>query len=132
MGYIRFAARTGTLAALAAALVLVPAVLASPAQAKSANTAALQVDLRALHHYHGTIDGGFGQYTDKSVHAFQRHYHVSADGEVGHVTLKLLIHGRSSGGGGGGGGGPTGPVRFYRPVDAPITSPFGMRWGRPH
>jgi Peptidase family M23/Putative peptidoglycan binding domain len=208
MGYPRSAARTGTLAALAVALVLVPAVFASAAQAKSANTAALQVAMRALHHYdgkidgirgpatthglrvfqkahhltvdgivgsdtlralgwrgramigqrivkrhmkgwdvsaiqfmlhgrgfyHGKIDGGFGSYTDRMVHAFQRHYHVSADGEVGHVTLKLLIHGRSSsgGGGGGGGGGPTGPVRFYRPVDAPITSPFGMRWGRPH
>jgi Peptidase family M23/Putative peptidoglycan binding domain len=203
MGYIRSTARTGTLAALAVAALLVPAVLASPAQAKSANTAALQVALRALHHYdgkidgirgpetthglrvfqkahhltvdgivgdetrralgwrgrakigqrvvkrhmkgwdvaavqfmlhgrgyyHGTIDGGFGQYTDRSVHNFQRHYHVSADGEVGPVTLKLLIHGRSSSGGG---GGPTGPVRFYRPVDAPITSPFGMRWGRMH
>jgi hypothetical protein len=208
MGYPRSAARTGTLAALAVALVLVPAVFATSALAKSANTAALQVAMRALHHYdgkidgirgpatthglrvfqkahhltvdgivgsdtlralgwrgrarigerivkrhdrgwdvaavqfmlhgrgfyHGTIDGGFGQYTDKSVHRFQRHYHVSADGEVGHVTLKLLIHGgsSSSSGGGGGGGGPTGPVRFYRPVDAPITSPFGMRWGRPH
>jgi peptidoglycan hydrolase-like protein with peptidoglycan-binding domain len=208
MGYLRSAARTGTLrlAALAAAVMLVPAALASPAHAKSANTAALQVALRALHHYdgkidgirgpatthglrvfqkahhltvdgivgegtlrelgwrgrakigqrvvkrhlkgwdvaavqfmlhrrgfyRGTIDGGFGQHTDKSVHRFQRHYHVSADGEVGPVTLKLLVHGRSSGGGGGGGGGPTGPVRFYRPVDAPITSPFGMRWGRPH
>jgi hypothetical protein len=193
------------LAAIAAAVLLVPAVLASPALAKSANTAALQVALRALHHYdgkidgirgpetthglrvfqkahhltvdgivgprtlralgwrgradigertvhrhhrgwdvaavqfmlhrrgfyRGRIDGGFGHYTDRMVHRFQRHYHVSADGEVGPITLKLLIHGRSSGGGGGGGG-PSGPVRFYRPVDAPITSPFGMRWGRMH
>jgi lysozyme family protein len=207
MGYLRPAVRTGTLAALLFALLLVPAVVASPARASSANTAALQVAMKALHHYDGpidgirghdtthglrvfqkahhltvdgivgpetlkelgwrgrarigqrivkrhmkgwdvsavqfmlhrrgfysaTIDGGFGQYTDKAVHHFQRHYHVSADGEVGRVTLKLLIHGRSSGGGGGGGGGgPSGPVRFYRPVDAPITSPFGMRWGRMH
>ena len=204
MGYLRSAARTGTLAALAVALLVVPAVLASPAAAKSANTAALQVAMRALHHYHGkidgirgpetthalrvfqkahhltvdgivgaqtlralgwrgramigqrtvkrhmkgwdvaavqfmlhrrgfyhgTIDGGFGQYTDKSVHAFQHHYHVSADGEVGPITLKLLIHGRSSSGGGGDSG--SGPINFYRPVDAPITSPFGMRWGRMH
>jgi peptidoglycan hydrolase-like protein with peptidoglycan-binding domain len=206
MGYPRSAARTGTFAALAAALLLVPAVFASPAGAVSANTAALQVAMKALHHYDGpidgirgpqtthglrvfqkahhltvdgivgpqtlralgwrgrakigerivkrhmkgwdvaaiqfmlkrrgfyagTVDGGFGQMTDRGVHGFQRHYHVSADGEVGRVTLKLLIHGRSSGGGGGGGGEPSGPVRFYRPVDAPITSPFGMRWGRMH
>jgi murein DD-endopeptidase MepM/ murein hydrolase activator NlpD len=59
--------------------------------------------------------------------------HLSADGEVGPRTLKALIHGRSSGGGGGTGHGtPSGPVRFYRPVDAPITSGFGMRWGRMH
>ncbi|HKP89213.1 MAG TPA: peptidoglycan DD-metalloendopeptidase family protein [Thermoleophilaceae bacterium] len=203
MGYLRSAARTGTLAALAVALLIVPAVFASPAHAVSANTAALQVALKALHHYDGsidgirgpqttralkhyqrahhltvdgivgsetlrelgwrgrkrwgqryiergdkgwdvamlqfllkrrgyypgTVDGGFGHMTDKGVHRFQRSRGLSADGVVGPITMRALSGHSSSGGGG---GGPTGPVRFYRPVDAPITSPFGWRWGRPH
>jgi peptidoglycan hydrolase-like protein with peptidoglycan-binding domain len=197
---IRSLARAVALAGLALCLLH-----AAPASASSANTAALQVAMKALHHYPGaidgvrgpqtthglrvfqkahhltvdgivgpatyralgwrgraqigqravhrhekgwdvagvqfllrrrgfspgTIDGGFGQGTDSAVHRFQRSVHLSADGIVGSHTLHALIHGGSSGGGGGSGT-PSGPVRFLRPVNAPITSPFGMRWGRMH
>src|SRR5205085_11530107 len=60
---------------------------------------------------------------------------LGVDGLAGPATIGALGHGSSSKGGGGGGGsssGPSGPVRFLRPVHAPITSGFGMRWGRPH
>jgi murein DD-endopeptidase MepM/ murein hydrolase activator NlpD len=100
---------------------------------KGWDVAAIQFILRKRGFSPGTIDGGFGQGTDTAAHRFQRHCHLSADGVVGPKTLDALWHGCSSHhGGGGGGGGPSGPVRFYRPVSAPITSPFGMRWGRMH
>jgi peptidoglycan hydrolase-like protein with peptidoglycan-binding domain len=182
MPSFRSAARAGVLAVL---LLGALSVLPASASASSANTAALQVALKALHHYDGSIDGvvgpqtlhalgwrgreqlgkrlvrrhekgwdvaavqfllgergyspgtpdgGFGQLTDTATHRFQRHCGMSADGVVGSHTLHALIHGCSGGGssGGGGGGGPSGPVRFFRPVNAPITSPFGMRNGRMH
>jgi murein DD-endopeptidase MepM/ murein hydrolase activator NlpD len=202
MPSFRSAARAGVLAALVLGAL---SVLPASASASSANTAALQVALKALHHYDaaidgisgpktrhglrvfqkahhltvdgivgpqtlhalgwrgreqlgkrlvrrhqkgwdvaavqfllgergyspGTPDGGFGQLTDTATHRFQRHCHMSADGMVGSHTLHALIHG-CSGGGSSGGGGPSGPVRFFRPVNAPITSPFGMRGGRMH
>jgi peptidoglycan hydrolase-like protein with peptidoglycan-binding domain len=100
---------------------------------KGWDVAAIQFMLGRRGYSAGTPDGGFGQRTDTAAHRFQRHCHLSADGVVGPKTLKALIHGCSSGGShGGGGGGPSGPVRFFRPVNAPITSPFGMRWGRMH
>ncbi|MEA2353407.1 MAG: hypothetical protein QOJ14_1821 [Thermoleophilaceae bacterium] len=95
---------------------------------KGWDVAAIQFLLHRRGFYPGTIDGGFGQMTDSGVHRFQRSVHLSADGMVGSHTLHALIHG----GDGGGSGKPSGSVRFYRPVDAPITSPFGMRWGRMH
>ena len=100
---------------------------------KGWDVAAVQFLLRRNGYSPGTIDGGFGQLTDTAAHRFQRHCHMSADGVVGPKTLDALQNDACpSSGGGGGGGGPTGPVRFCRPVDAPITSPYGMRWGRMH
>jgi peptidoglycan hydrolase-like protein with peptidoglycan-binding domain len=200
---LRSLARAGVLAALT--LGLLPATSAA---ASSPNTAALQVALKALHHYGGpidgirgprtthglrvfqkthhltvdgivgratlralgwrgraqlgqravrrgtrgwdvvevqfllrrrgfspgTIDGGFGHGTDSALHRFQRSVSLSADGVAGSHTIQALIHGASShpSGSGRGSGSPSGPVRFLRPVNAPITSPFGMRWGRMH
>jgi peptidoglycan hydrolase-like protein with peptidoglycan-binding domain len=98
---------------------------------KGWDVAAIQFLLHRRGFYSGTIDGGFGQMTDSAVHRFQRSVHLSADGMVGSHTLHALIHG-ASGGGGNGSSTPSGPVRFYRPVNAPITSGFGMRWGRMH
>src|SRR3954470_1522902 len=90
MGYTRSAARTGTLAALAVALVLVPVVFAPAAQAKSANTAALQVAMRALHHYDGKIDGIRGPETTHGLRVFQKAHHLPGDGIVGDATLRAL------------------------------------------
>jgi peptidoglycan hydrolase-like protein with peptidoglycan-binding domain len=198
------------------ACMLAASVLIAPAQAAargSANTAALQVALKALHHYSGGIDGmngprtkravrhyqrahrlpvdgvagprtlrslgprgrprlgsramssgdrgwdvaglqwllrqrgfrpngtdgGFGANTASAVRRAQARYGLTVDGVAGAATINALKRGRgapsSSGGGGGGNqnvGNPTGPVRFLRPTHGPITSPFGMRWGRPH
>ena len=209
MQSFRSAAATGVLAVLVLALAAAPA-----AAAPSANTAALQVALRALHHYSGSIDGvrgpgttrgvrifqkshhlpvdgivgprtlsalgvrgapplghrvmrrgergwdvaalqfllqrrgfspgsidgGFGAGTDAALRRYQRSAGLTADGRAGSATLHAVVHGArpsSSGGGSNSGhgsasGSPSGPVRFLRPVSAPITSPFGMRWGRMH
>jgi hypothetical protein len=189
------------LARMAAAAVAL-AIAASPAHAASANVAALQVALKALHHYNGAIDGikgpqttravrrvqrahglavdgiagprtrralgqrgrpnlgsrvmrrghrgwdvaalqflltrrgfrtsvdgGFGPLTESAVRRFQSSRGLTADGLAGLATIRAVkrrasVRGHS--------GTPTGPVRFLRPVDAPITSYFGMRWGRMH
>ncbi|MEA2397564.1 MAG: hypothetical protein QOK25_1120 [Thermoleophilaceae bacterium] len=209
MPSFRSAAAAGLFTALALAIAAVPA-----AAAPSPDTAALQVALRALHHYGGaidgvrgpgttrgvrifqkshhlpvdgiagprtrgalgvrgapslghrimrrgqrgwdvaelqfllkrrgfspgSIDGGFGAGTDSALRRYQRSRGLTADGRAGAATLHALVHGVSSvgsgsssgSGSGSGSGSPSGPVRFLRPVNAPITSPFGMRSGRPH
>jgi peptidoglycan hydrolase-like protein with peptidoglycan-binding domain len=192
-------------AALVAAIVVTLALAVPPAQARSANVAALQVALRALHHYNGAIDGIKGPQTRRAVRRFQRAHRLDVDGIAGPRTRRALgRRGRPSlgsrvmkrghrgwdvaalqflltrrgfrtsidGGFGasteaavrrfqssrgltvdglagratiraakrrGGGavrqqssGGPTGPVRFLRPVNASVSSGFGMRWGRMH
>src|SRR5437660_1442807 len=65
----------------------------------------------------------------RELRRFQRARGLGVDGIVGPATLHALLHGSSGGGHTSGGGGP---ISFYRPVNAPITSPFGMRWGRMH
>ena len=190
--------------------VLAASALAAPAPAAARgtpNTAALQVALKALHHYSGGIDGINGRRTRLAVRRYQRSHHLPVDGVAGPRTRrKLGARGRPSlgsramsrgdrgwdvaglqwllrkrgfkpnGTDGGFGanteaavrraqakygltvdgvaggatlnalkrnrgphrgttqnvGNPSGPVRFLRPVHGPITSPFGMRWGRMH
>jgi peptidoglycan hydrolase-like protein with peptidoglycan-binding domain len=199
-----------TVALVCAVAALASLIAASPAAARGTpNTAALQVALKALHHYGGGIDGvngrrtklavrryqrshrlpvdgvagprtrrklgargrpslgsramtrgdhgwdvaglqwllrkrgfqpngtdgGFGANTDAAVRRAQGHYGLGVDGVAGNGTIGALKRGRGprrSQQGGGGGGTATGPVRFLRPVRAPINSPFGMRWGRMH
>ena len=70
------------------ALALSPAVAA--ARAPSANVAALQVALRALHHYHGGIDGIAGPGTKRAVRKFQRRRHLGVDGVAGPRTRHAL------------------------------------------
>src|SRR4051794_31311432 len=68
------------------ALALVPAA----ADASSANVAALQVALRAVHLYHGGIDGISGPGTKRAVRAFQRRHKLAVDGVAGPHTRRAL------------------------------------------
>ena len=67
------------------ALTLTPA-----AHAASANTAALQVALKAVHRYHGAIDGIKGAGTKNALKSFQRRHHLAPDGVVGPNTRRAL------------------------------------------
>ncbi len=99
------------------------------------DVAALQFLLRRRGVDPGSIDGGFGAGTSAAVRRFQRSRGLAADGVAGAATIRALQRGgrsrarrsRSSAG-----GTPTGPVRFLRPVAAPIGDRFGMRGRRPH
>ena len=73
--------------------VLVASALAAPAPAAargSANTAALQVALKALHHYKGGIDGIPGARTKRAVRRFQRAHRLPVDGVAGPRTRRKL------------------------------------------
>jgi peptidoglycan hydrolase-like protein with peptidoglycan-binding domain len=74
----------------------------------------------------GGIDGGFGTMTGSAVRRFQASAGLPVDELVGSATLRALRRGST------GTGTPIGPVRFLRPVRAPITDGFGWRWGRMH
>ena len=78
---------------LALIAVVTAALVGSPtaqAASSSANTAALQVALRALHHYNGSIDGLGGPGTKSAVKSFQRSRHLPVDGIAGAKTRKAL------------------------------------------
>jgi murein DD-endopeptidase MepM/ murein hydrolase activator NlpD len=71
------------------ALALVPAA-AAQARGSNANVAALQVALKALHHYGGAIDGLAGPGTKSAVRSFQRRHRLHADGVAGPATRRAL------------------------------------------
>jgi peptidoglycan hydrolase-like protein with peptidoglycan-binding domain len=73
--------------AVAAAVVL---ALPGSASAGRANTAALQVALRAMHLYHGGVDGVAGPATRRAVQRFQRRRRLAVDGVVGPRTRRAL------------------------------------------
>ena len=63
--------------------------MAEPVLKKGSNEPAvrdLQEALGALGHYHGPIDGAFGDATEAAVKAFQQAREIPADGIVGKVT----------------------------------------------
>lgn len=68
--------------------LLVPAV--ANAGGRSADTAALQVALRAKGLYDGTVDGVRGPGTQAAVRAFQRRAGLAADGVAGAGTRRAL------------------------------------------
>src|SRR4051794_38455232 len=79
-------ARWGAVALVA--LALFPGIAA--AHGPSANVAALQVALKAVHRYHGGIDGLAGPGTKRAVRSFQRRHHLIADGVAGPRTRRAL------------------------------------------
>src|SRR3954454_19965929 len=78
-----------TPAAAAAATLLLVLVAAASARS-NANVAALQVALRALHHYSGGVDGVRGPQTKRATRRFQRSRHLPADGIAGPRTRRAL------------------------------------------
>lgn len=88
------------------------------------DVAALQFLLQRTGHGAGRADGIFGPLTRAAVRRAQRAAAIGIDGMAGPVTIAALR------GGGPGGpaeqpGWPSGPVRFLRPVAAPIGDAFG-------
>ena len=78
---------TAVLAAALSSLVLAPA---ASAVTSNANVAALQVALKALHHYKGSIDGIRGPQTKAATIRFQRRHRLAADGIAGPQTRREL------------------------------------------
>ena len=80
--------------------VLAASALAAPARSHARgtpNTAALQVALKALHHYKGGIDGINGRRTKLAVRRYQRAHRLPVDGVAGPRTRrKLGARGRPS------------------------------------
>ncbi|HEX8083768.1 MAG TPA: peptidoglycan-binding protein [Solirubrobacteraceae bacterium] len=100
------------------------------------DVAALQFLLRRRGASPGTVDGGFGPGTRAAVRRFQRSRGLTPDGVAGPATVRALQSGRGPRrrkiGAKTGAATPSGPVRFLRPIAAPIGDRFGMRGKRPH
>jgi murein DD-endopeptidase MepM/ murein hydrolase activator NlpD len=97
------------------------------------DVAALQFLLRRRGCDPGSVDGGFGAGTAAAVRRCQQRYGLTADGLAGAGTLRALQRGharastpRATA------PTPGGPVRFLRPIAAPMTDGFGQRGKRPH
>jgi murein DD-endopeptidase MepM/ murein hydrolase activator NlpD len=81
------AARVRMAVAVAVAIAL---IAPASAPARSANVAALQVGLRALHLYRGSLDGVAGPATRRAVRGFQRRKRLTVDGIAGPATRRAL------------------------------------------
>ena len=84
---MRVVARLCGVALISIALLIAPA---SAAAAGNADTAALQVALRAVGTYAGTVDGVAGAGTARGVRAFQSRNGLAADGVAGASTRRAL------------------------------------------
>jgi hypothetical protein len=91
------------------------------------DVAALQFMLRRRGFSPRAIDGGFGRNTKRAVRRYQRAAGLVVDGLAGRATIRSLARRR-----GRRRSAVTGPVRFLRPVRAPIGDGFGWRGGRMH
>ena len=83
----------GKLLAVILAVTCVLALATAPAahaRGSNANTAALQVALKALRHYNGGIDGIAGRRTKRAIRRFQRSRRLPADGVAGPRTRRKL------------------------------------------
>jgi hypothetical protein len=89
------------------------------------DVAALQFLLASRGYGPGGYDGGFGPNTEAAVLSYQRATGLTVDGVAGPATLRALRHRRVY-------STPGDPVRFFRPVSAPITDGFGWVGGRQH
>jgi hypothetical protein len=90
------------------------------------DVAALQFLLARRGFSPGTIDGGFGRRTLAALRRFQRAAALAADAVAGPATIRALKRRRTASPPGGG------PVRFLRPLAAPMGDGFGWRGSRPH
>ena len=90
------------------------------------DVAALQFMLARRGFSAGSVDGGYGRATLRAVKRFQASAGIRVDGRVGSGTLRALRRRRSVP------SAPGGPVRFLRPVAAPMGDGFGWRGNRPH
>jgi peptidoglycan hydrolase-like protein with peptidoglycan-binding domain len=84
---LRAVARLSGVALISIALLIAPA---GAAAAGNADTAALQVALRAVGTYAGTVDGVAGPGTARAVRAFQSRNGLAADGVAGASTRHAL------------------------------------------
>jgi peptidoglycan hydrolase-like protein with peptidoglycan-binding domain len=88
------------------------------------DVAALQFLLSSRGYGPGGFDGGFGPNTAAAVRRYQSAAGLSVDGVAGPVTLRALRQRRTYSSGD--------PVRFLRPISAPIGDGFGWVSGRRH
>lgn len=56
----------------------------------------VQEKLKALGFYKGSVDGDFGEGTEKAVIAFQKQYKLTADGKVGSQTMAKLMSAKAT------------------------------------
>ena len=97
------------------------------------DVAALQFLLNRRGCLRGGIDGGFGRATADAVRRCQRKYGLTADGVAGRATIRALRRvPRAAPQRQAASTTPGGPVRFLRPVAAPLGDRFGWRGSRPH
>jgi murein DD-endopeptidase MepM/ murein hydrolase activator NlpD len=80
----------------------------------------------------GSVDGGYGAGTASAVKRLQAARGLPVDGRVGRQTLRALRRARTSRTSSGTTDTASGPIRFLRPLNAPMGDGFGFVSGRNH